>query len=271
MTKIVAEFASGHGADLEMGKALIRAAKESGADIGKWQSWKAEYVKDSDPDKARYQKYELTDEIHWELKKYSDEIGLEFLTTVTRPERIPFLKSLGLKKVKIASVSLSNTELIKAAVENFEEVIASTAMQDKQTILTAGLILRPSDTLMVCTALYPCPLQHANLERLNWFKDIHASVGYSDHTYGIEAPIVAMSMGITYLEKHFTLSKYLPQTKHQMYENGPYITTHQVANEPSVFKEINKWRTIINKIKGDVTFKLHPEEELIKQRYSGRY
>lgn len=270
MTKIIAEVASCHNGDIELAKAHAKVAKDIGIEIVKYQSWKAEYVKDSDPDKARYQKYEFTDSMHWEVKKYCDEIGIEFLSTVTRIERIPFLKELGLKKVKIASVSLSNIELLKAAVENFEEVIASTGMQEWDTIFTAAHILRINDTLLHCTVNYPCRLADANLNKLNFMKNhLLNRIGYSDHTQGIEAPIIAMSMGINYLEKHLTLSRHLPQIPHQMYEGGPYVTTHKVANEPDVFREIVRWRDIIQKAKE--AKEVNEVEKKIKERYLNRY
>lgn len=271
MTKIIAEIASCHNGDIELAKALVKAAKDCGVDIVKFQSWKADYVNPNDPDKERYKKYEFTDEMHKYIKDYCDHLGIEFLTTCTQIERIPFLKELGLKKIKIASVSLSNEELLKAAVKNFEEVIASTATQEKNTILTASLILRPTDTLMLCTANYPCILEDVNFKKLEWLQDIHASAGFSDHTFGIEAPIIAMSKGITYLEKHFTLSKYLPQIPHQMYPEGPYITTHEVANEPEVFKKIYEWRNIIERAHQESSVESRRIESLIRERYSGRY
>lgn len=271
MTKIIAEIASCHNGDVELAKAHVKAAKDAHVDMVKFQSWRAGYVDPADPDKKRYEKYEFTDDMHREVKAYCDELGIEFFSTVTRVERIPFLKELGLKKVKIASVSLSNTELLKAAVENFEEVIASTAMQDTETITEALKILRPTDTIMHCVANYPCKLEDANLQKITWLKSLHPSVGYSDHTLGFQAPTVAMAMGVKYIEKHMTLSTYLPQIPHQMYEGGPYITTHQVANLPEILHVMSNIRNDIETIIGKNLFPVNEVEQKIKQRYEGRY
>lgn len=270
-TKIVAEFASSWNQSLELAKAMVRACKDVQVDVIKTQAWKAEYVKDTDPDKKRYEALEMSDEVHAELKKYTEELGMSYMTTITRKERIPFFKELGLKKAKVASVQLSDFSLLQALVENFDEVIASTAMQDQATIMGAASILRDTDTLMHCVANYPLEFKDANLKKIEWLKHFRQNIGFSDHTLGVHAAIVAMSIGINYYEKHFSLSQYLPQTKHQMFEGGPMITTHEVANEPHVFKEIAKLRDDIDLIRGDGHLAPNSIELQIADRYRNRY
>src|SRR3990167_11518014 len=112
MCKIIVEIASGHNGDLELAKALIRAAAENGADIVKFQDYRAERVPADDPDKARYEKYQFKDEWYPILIEECKKNGVEFLTTCFNAVRIPFLASLGFKKIKIASISLTNRELL---------------------------------------------------------------------------------------------------------------------------------------------------------------
>lgn len=278
MTKIICEIASSHNGDLELAKALIKSAAENGADIVKFQDWRAYNVPDNDPDKARYEKYEFKDEWYPVLIDYCKEQGVEFLTSCFNVDRVPFLASLGLKKIKLASISLTNRELIMACGANFDEIIISTAMHSKEEIEEAIDLLASNAkkfTIMHCIANYPLFFWNANLKRITELKEMiegidHASIGYSDHSLDLDVSKVAMAMGIEYIEKHFSLSRDLPQIPHQMYENGPFVTTHQVSIEPKELRELFAWREKTR----DMMDTLEMENEVekrIKNRYQNRY
>lgn len=270
-TKIIAEIASSHNGDIELAKAMIRAAADAGADIVKFQSWQAKNVADTDPDKKRYEKLELSDDDHKILMQECEKAGVEFLTTCFDTGRIPFLKNLGLKKIKVPSINLKEPKLLEALAKNFEHIFIATGMSNVVEIENAVKILsKVKYTIMHCVSIYPTPLEKANLEKIEWLKKISPSVGYSDHTLGIEAPIVAMGMGIDYLEKHFTLSRYLPQDTHVTADGTPPITTHAIACEPHELKEICDWSKKIVQIKGDGHLGMYPEEELTRKKYTGR-
>jgi len=269
--KIIAEIASSHNGDIELAKSMIRAAADAGADIVKFQSWQAKNVPDNDPDKKRYESLELSDADHEVLIDECKKNGVEFLTAVFDIDRIPFLKSLGLKSVKVPSVSLKESKLLKALVDNFDHVFVSTGMSTEQEIKQAMDILSKTKyTIMHCVAIYPTPLEKANLAKINWLKKHAPSVGYSDHTMGIDAPIASMSMGIDYLEKHFTLSRHLPQQSHTTADGSKPITTHAVACEPHELKVICDAAKKLEKIMGDGSLEMHPEEILTRKKYTGR-
>ncbi len=270
-TKIIAEIASSHNGDMELAKAMIRAAADAGADIVKFQSWQAKNVADTDPDKKRYEKLELSDDNHLALIQECKKVGVEFLTTCFDIERIPFLKSLGLKKIKVPSVNLKEPRLLEALAKNFEHIFIATGMSNVEEIENAVKILSGTKyTIMHCVSVYPTPLAMANLKKIDWLKKLSPSVGYSDHTIGVEAPIVAMGMGIDYLEKHFTLSRYLPQDTHVTADGTRPITTHSIACEFHELKEICDWSKKIEKIHGDGHLEMYPEEELTRKKYTGR-
>lgn len=270
-TKIIAEVASCHNGNLELAKALVRAAKDCGADIVKFQSWQARNVKSSDPDKKRYEKLELSERDHFILKDYCDEVGIEFLTSIFDINRISFLKELGLKTIKVPSTKCHDYELLGELAKNFEHIILSTGMHSEEEIVRADRLLSGvSHTLMHCTSVYPCPLQYAHLERIEWLKKITPSVGYSDHTSGTEAPFIAMSMGVDYLEKHFTLSRYLPQEKHKTRDSADAVTTHEIACEPSELREICQLAKLVQVVKGDKDELPLSEELETRKKYDGR-
>jgi len=279
MTKIIVEIASSHNGDLDMAKALIRAAANNGADLVKFQDWRADNVPDTDSDKKRYEKYEFKDEWYSILIDYCKEQGVEFLTTVFNKGRVKFLANLGLTKIKLASISLTNTELIMEAGAHFDEIILSTAMHSKEEVEEAVDLLASNAkkfTIMHCVANYPLEIRDANLERINTLKEIigdqeYGSVGYSDHSLDLDVAKIAMAMGVEYIEKHFTLSRYMPQIKHQMYENGPFITTHEISIEPRELWQLRNWRNAINQTRENHIGASQVIEGKIKARYNKRY
>ena len=131
-------------------------------------------------------------------------------------------------------------------------------------------------TIMHCVANYPLDSKDANLNRINELKRMvegqeYASVGYSDHSLDLDVAKTAIAMGVKYIEKHFSLSRYLPQTPHQMYKGGPMVTTHQVSIEPHELKELADWRDKVNVMMGNGEFSINGTEQLIRDRYSNRY
>lgn len=278
-TEIIAEIASSHNQNLDLAKALIRAAADNGADWVKWQDWRADNVPGTDPDKKRYERYQFPEEWYVELIPYCEKHGVKFLTTCFNADRAAFLAGLGLKTVKLASISMTNTDLLMAAALNFEELIVSTAFHSREEIEEAIDLLQSNAqkfTLMVCTGNYPLDYKDANLNRIDEMKRMldgieYASVGYSDHSLDPDVPMTALAKGITYLEKHFSLSRYLPQTKHTMYEGGDALTTHEVSIEPHELEMIAYWRDKISDMCGTGEFTNNEVENKIKSRYSGRY
>ena len=278
-TKIIAEIASSHSGDLDLAKALIKSASENGADIVKFQDWRASNVLDSDPDKARYEKYQFPDEWYPVLIPYCAEQGVEFLTTCFNADRAAFLAKQGLKTIKLASISLTNTDLLMTAGALFEEVIVSTAMHTRAEVEEAVDLLASNAhkfTIMACTANYPLDPKDANVGRLGALQAMlepypYASVGYSDHSLDLDVAVVAMSTGIEYIEKHFTLSRSLPQIPHQMYKDGPMVTTYQVSIEPRELRLLALWRDKIALVRGSGEFSINEVEQSIKNRYSQRY
>jgi len=279
MTKIIAEFASSWNADPDLLKEMVKLASESGADICKVQDYKAKNVSESDPDKARYEKYQMKDELYPQFISWCKEYGVEPLTSVFNKDRLEYIASLGFKKCKIASVCLTNQELLMWAGLHFEEIILSTGMGTLEEIEKAADILATNAkkfTLLACTAEYPCETEHAGLKRMDTLKNLlddqhYASVGYSSHALDLDVPKTAITKQAEYLEVHVTVSRETEQIRHQMYEGGPKITTHEIALEPQELKEVSEWRDKLTIMEGSGEF-LPTETELkIRERYSGRY
>ena len=278
-TKIICEIASSHNGDIELAKALIKSAAINGADLVKFQDWRALNVSINDPDKARYVKYQFPDSWYPILIPYCKEQGVKFLTTCFNVERVKFLAAQGLQTIKLASISLTNLELIQECCKHFSEIILSTSMHEWKEIANVinFLDLNAQDfTIMVCTANYPTVPEEAHLERLNTLKHMifdceQGSIGFSNHALDLDVPKMALCNNIKYLEVHFSLSRHLPQISHTMFEGGKPMTTHEISLEPHELKELADWRDKVEIMKGDGEFHNNLIENLIKDKYANRY
>lgn len=272
-TKIIAEIASSHNGDIELAKALIKSAAEAGVDYVKFQSWQASNVPDNDPDKQRYEQLELGNEAHFILKKECQKNSVKFMTTIFDLSRIDFLRKLDLDIIKVASVDLKHVKLLKALKGKFKHIMLSTGMSRPKEVEKAVCLLRGEKiTLLHCVSFYPISIEKINLNRMLWLKNFCESVGYSDHARGAEAAKLAIAMGAEYIEKHFTLSRYLPQPVHKtsIKDGARAITTHEIADEPPVFKEICEYAKFVKRARGQGRIDMWDEEMPVRLKYTGR-
>ena len=149
--------------------------------------------------------------------------GIQFLSTPFDLESIDLLNRLGLEIFKIPSGEITNLPYLRKLGALKKRLILSTGMADLGEIEDALDVLTESGTplenitVLHCNTEYPTPFEDVNLRAMltirNAFPGI--SVGYSDHTIGIEVPIAAVAMGATVIEKHFTLDRNLPGPDHR--------------------------------------------------------
>lgn len=199
---IIAEIGQNHNGDMEIAKKLIHLAKEKGADIAKFQLYDVDkifspnfewYKEGKEAQLSKKQVFHLADE----CKK----VGIEFLASVFDLERFGWTEKLGMSRYKIASRSIYDTELIDAIASTGKDMIVSLGMWEREefpVIKTSGSV-----DFLYCVAKYPTTPE--DLDFLN--VDFNMYSGFSDHTIGSEASIVAMSRGAKIIEKHFTLDK----------------------------------------------------------------
>ena len=237
-TSIIAEAGVNHNGSLRQAKRLVEIAATAGADIVKFQTFKATNIVGRCAAKAEYQKQttgsgqtqfemlkqlELSSADHDELITHCSECGIRFLSTPFDLESTDFLSNLGQKVWKIASGEITNLPYLRKIGSLKQEVIMSTGMADLGEIEKALTVLekagtsRGKITVLHCNTEYPTPMQDVNLRAM---KTIEAAfpgirVGYSDHTVGIEVPIAAVALGATVIEKHFTLDRSLPGPDHR--------------------------------------------------------
>lgn len=234
---IIAEAGVNHNGDLNIAKQLVDAAFISGADAIKFQTFQAERLASKYAPKAEYQKeninegesqldmlkkLELNEEAHKEVISYCQRKGIIFISSAFDLESIDLLDSLGLKIFKIPSGEITNLPYLRKIGGLKKKVILSTGMADLEGIKSALDILIKSGTIkenitvLHCTTAYPAPVKDANLLAMSTIKKTFGvSVGYSDHTVGIEAAIAAVALGAVVIEKHFTLDKNMQGPDHK--------------------------------------------------------
>ncbi|MDL2215771.1 N-acetylneuraminate synthase [Ruminococcaceae bacterium OttesenSCG-928-N02] len=232
---IIAEAGVNHNGNLEMAKRMADVALAAGADVVKFQTAVPELVISTFAEKADYQKeqtgegesqLDMVRKIHFdfaghvELKAYCEEIGIQYLSTPFDLDSITFLHELGMPVFKIPSGEITNLPYLEKIAAYGLPVIMSTGMSEIEEVGAALDILRNNGagevTLLHCNTEYPTPLADANVRAmLDLQAHFNTPVGYSDHTLGLAAPLAAVALGATVLEKHFTLDKALPGPDHQ--------------------------------------------------------
>lgn len=211
-TFIIAEAGLNHNGDIEIGKKLITAAKESGADAVKFQTYVTEKrVAKNSPIFDILKKCELTNNQTKELFEFAKSEGIIFFSTPFDEECADFLIDLELPLIKLASFHVNHHILIEKVAKSKIPVIMSRGMASENELNEAIKIFEKYNcpyALLHCVSSYPLKEENANLRTINLMQEkYNCPIGYSDHTQDIKVPLMAISVGATILEKHFTHDK----------------------------------------------------------------
>ena len=255
---IVAEIGVNHDGDIEKAIELINQAKNCGCNAVKFQSFRAEKLVDPTAKKVDYQlRSGSNNESHFEMIKklefngknlehvikYAAEKNIDFITTPYDVDSLNEAYSYGVRKFKTASADLCDAYLHHelSKLENVEIIIA-TGMSNLQKISsTVSYYKKINPVILHCVSDYPCSDNALNLNGLNLLKINFPNniIGFSDHSLGITAAIVAASLGFNYFERHFTIDKK---------DNGP---DHYASSDPvemsNYVREINRVKIILGK------------------------
>lgn len=241
---VIAEAGVNHNGDVALGKKLIDAAKDAGADAVKFQTFRAETLVSKGAPKAEYQKktdpgsasqlemikrLELDEAAHRQLHEHAGRLGIAFLSTPFDEDSVDLLVDLDVGLLKIGSGELTNKPLLEHAARSGKPIILSTGMSTLQEVSEAvGWIQALSKaplTLLHCLSEYPAPAEQVNLRAMDTLSSAFGlPVGYSDHTLGFDVAVAAVARGACVIEKHLTLDRTLP---------GP---DHAASLEPAEFK-----------------------------------
>jgi N,N'-diacetyllegionaminate synthase len=212
---IIAEIGNNHEGSFKLAKRLIEKAAKAGVDAVKFQTFKTEkYVNDKDQSRyERLKKFELSKEDFYKLSKFAKSKKLIFIST-------PFdiQSAIDLNKCvdyfKISSGDNNYFQLIEKIISFKKPIIISTGLLDNSGIVDLLKIIKKRNFPMKkvfflhCVSDYPVVDKEANLISIKYLSDkFKVNIGYSDHTLGIEASIMAVAYGAKIIEKHFTIDK----------------------------------------------------------------
>lgn len=160
---------------------------------------------------------ELSDEEHLEVYNYAKGKGLDFVETLCAKGCLSLLKLFTPDYLKVASRDLTNLPLLAAMAETKIPIILSTGMAGKKELDEALEVITRyhSDiTILHCVSQYPTQPDNLNLNTILYLKENYPQyrIGFSDHTIGISAPVVAVGMGAEVIEKHITIDRHMKGT-----------------------------------------------------------
>lgn len=235
---VIAEAGVNHNGDLGRARALVDAAAEAGANMVKFQTFQADKLAAASAKMASYQErntagsehdnqvemlrdLELSHADHDALIQHCRDRGIEFFSTAFDLESLDYLDGLGFQRHKIPSGEITNLPYLRKIASFQKDTILSTGMATMDDIENAidalenGGLPRKRITVLHCTTEYPAPMEEVNLRAMGTIAEAFGvSVGYSDHTQGIEVAIAATALGASVIEKHFTLDRSLPGPDH---------------------------------------------------------
>lgn len=227
-TFIIAELSANHNGSLQTAKDSIKAAKDIGANAVKLQTYTADTITlNSKTDDFKISQgtlwdgkylYDLYQEAytpwqwHKELFDYAKELDIIIFSSPFDKTAVDLLESLNAPAYKIASFEITDYELIEYTAKKQKPIIISTGIATIDEIQDAVDICKSVGNeniiLLKCTSAYPAPLEEANLLTIpNLAQTFGVISGFSDHTIGATAPIVAVTLGARVIEKHFILDK----------------------------------------------------------------
>ena len=161
---------------------------------------------------AHRQFLELSDEAHFEVYKYAKSLGLDFVETLCAKGCLSMLRLFTPDRLKVASRDLTNLPLLEALAETHIPIILSTGMAGKKELDEALAVITKYHNdiaILHCVSQYPTEPDNLNLLTIRYLQKHYGqyTIGFSDHTIGIAAPIVAVGMGAKIIEKHITLDR----------------------------------------------------------------
>ena len=246
---IIVDAGVNHNNSIKRGIEIIEKAAQNGADVVKFQTYKANSITtkkaprywneklDTDKGGTQYDTFSRIDGMdidgYKKLKKKCDKLGVVFCSTPFNLPDVDLLEEIGMDIYKISSSDLTYLQLIEYIATKGKPMILSTGCGTIGEIEKAidVIIKKGNDQIILqhCILQYPCNIENANLAKMRKIQEIFPEipVGYSDHTIGSIVPISAVALGARTIEKHFTIDKKLPDSP-----------DHKLSASPEDLKEM---------------------------------
>lgn len=252
--KIIAEAGTNHNGRLDLALRLVDIAINAKADYVKFQIinpdslyvpyyWDGNLKVENKVHQRR--KTEVLTFAEWEkVASYSSKKGIPFTASIFDKEGVDFLVKLNVPFIKLASSDLNNIDLIKYISSKNIPLIISTGMATiKEINNSVKAFLEKGDlnnlSILHCVSVYPCSLDKTRLFRIDELKsNFKCNIGFSDHTTNSKAACVAVSKGVRFLEKHYTIDKTMDGFDHK-YASSPEEFEKYVSDIRAVEESLN--------------------------------
>jgi len=258
---VVAEIGNNHEGSYDRAEEMVGRAAQAGADVVKFQTFSAaEHFNTIDDVErvARLRRFQLTYDEFERLAKAAQAEGVSFISTPLDLESAQFLNQF-VPAFKIASSDNTFGPLIELVASFGKPIILSSGLVGVEELQSAkGLIeacwnrdgIDPGLAVLHCVSSYPVPIAEANLLAIATIRDaLSCTVGYSDHTLGIDAALLAVALGARIVEKHFTLDK-----------NMSDFRDHQLSADPAELTELVRKIRDAEELLGDGVKRPMPSE-----------
>lgn len=268
-TYIIAEMSANHNMDFDRAVAIMRAAKDAGADAVKIQTYTADTITldCDDPcfqitqgtlwDGTTLHKLYETAYTPWEwqpkLKRIAEEMGLDFFSSPFDLTAVDFLEEMGVPAYKVASFEINDIPMIRKIARTGKPIIMATGIAYLADIELALRTCREEGNenviLLKCTSAYPAPYETINLRTIPSLSEtFHCIAGLSDHSMGSAVPVAGVALGARVVEKHLTLRR----------ADGGADSAFSM--EPEEFKEMVEHIRQVELALGQVTYELTPKQ-----------
>ncbi|MCB2194272.1 MAG: N-acetylneuraminate synthase family protein [Bacteroidetes bacterium] len=238
---LIAEIGGNHEGDFEEAKKLTKLAISTDVDFIKFQLYTGDSLVsrlESPQRNEHFKKFELTEEQHIFLAKMVNDAGIGYMASVWDVDMMEWIDPY-MPIYKVGSGDLTAYPVLKTIAKKGKPIILSTGLSKEEEVLDAiqyiqmvNSIYKSADylALLQCTSMYPINNEDANLSVIPRMKKLtELTVGYSDHTIGIEANLYAYLLGAEIIEFHFTDSR-----------EGKEFRDHKVSLTPQEVKELQK-------------------------------
>ena len=263
-TYVIAEIGLNHNGDVEIAKQLIDVAARAGADAVKFQKRTPEIatpphmrdtIRETPWGTMTYLEYrhrvEFGRDEYVEIGDYATMSGLDWFASPWDVPSVQFLEDLNVVAHKVASASLTDTEMLTALRETGKPIILSTGMSTLEQIDRAVDLLGTDNLVILhATSTYPMEPNEANLRVIPTLQARFPSVpvGYSGHERGLQISLAAVTLGAVAVERHITLDRTM------------WGSDHSASLEPSGLEHLVRDIRVIEEALGDGVKKVFPGE-----------
>lgn len=264
---IISEIGVNHEGDFDTCKKMVEESARAGADAIKLQTIdpNENYVEGTHSWRL-FRTCEMTKEETLEIFRLTRELGMEPFTTSPDVHTMLWVDEDGnAPGHKISSGMMTNDIIIRETCKTGKPVLISTGLATTEQIDHAVAVAKEAGNqnlaLFQCTSLYPVQFEDINLSSIQWMEERYSlPVGFSDHTKGVEAPMVATTLGATMIEKHTTLT---PGRKVNV--NGEMLDyDHHIGLDFDGFAEMVEAVRKAQDMSFEEVSKIVPEAEIMK-------